>query len=93
MMSGLDAKQQGFLAKHPDNPHPTTDTPINDTKPVRSTLKDTIAAHKKAKAVGKPLPLRPRSAQPTPVEVNTTHNDLSVEEPVKPLLENSKSKV
>ena len=90
MMSSLDAKQQGLLAKHPDNPNPTTDHPIPEVKPVHSSLKATIAAHKKAKATGKDLALRPRSTQTTSVVPDTSDIDSLFEEPTNPSLENAK---
>lgn len=84
-MSALDAKQQGLLAKHPANPNPITDHPTTATKQATSSLKDTIAAHKRAKATGTEIPLRPRSViTPPTAEVrplaSQTITQASVEE-------------
>ncbi|KAI9879294.1 MAG: suppressor of tub2 mutation [Pleopsidium flavum] len=77
IMSALDATQQGLLEKHPGNPNPSKSTNTSaavagrpaafsrstNAIPARSSLKDTIAAQKKAKLAGKDLPERPGSAQ------------------------------
>jgi len=80
ILHALDTKQQGLLAKHPANPNPTTNNPTTATKPASSSLKDTIAAHKRAKATGIDLPLRPRTVITTKAtgEESTQHASVGV---------------
>ena len=74
IMGGLDAKSRQLLEKDPSNPNPSRATfttsvgPSSSTNPraaassARSTLKDTIAAQKKAALAAKRIPDRPNSA-------------------------------
>lgn len=78
IMSNLDKKQQDLLIEHPSNPIPhkvsATHTTAAGAKPgfshsttsvpARPSIKETIAAQKKAKLAGKHLPERPGSAEP-----------------------------
>lgn len=77
-MSTLDKKQQDLLIEDPSNPNqhrvPASHTTAAGAKPgfshsttsvpARPSIKETIAAQKKAKLVGKHLPERPGSAEP-----------------------------
>ena len=77
-MSSLDKKQQDLLIEDPSNPNPYK-VPVRHTAtagakpgfshsttsvPARPSIKETIAAQKKAKLAGKNLPERPGSAEP-----------------------------
>ena len=78
IMSNLDKKQQDLLIEDPSNPNPqkllVSHTTAVGAKPgfshsttsipARPSIKETIAAQKKAKLAGKHLPERPGSAEP-----------------------------
>ena len=78
LMSTLDKKQQDLLIEDPSNPNPhklpALHTAVAVAKPgfshsttsvsARPSIKETIAAQKKAKLAGKHLPERPGSAEP-----------------------------
>ncbi|KAF6220600.1 hypothetical protein HO133_003033 [Letharia lupina] len=78
IMSTLDKKQQDLLIEDPSNPNPhkipAPHTTVAGAKPgfshsttsvpARPSIKETIAAQKKAKLAGKHLPERPGSAEP-----------------------------
>lgn len=76
ILFGLDERNQKALISHPANPHPdhvlTTQTASGKSVlsksttsvPARPSIKETIAARKKAANAGKNLPSRPGSAEP-----------------------------
>ena len=78
IMSTIDKKQQDLLTEDPSNPNPHKVAAPHTTAagakpgfshsttsvPARPSIKETIAAQKKAKLAGKHLPERPGSAEP-----------------------------
>ena len=77
IMSNLSAQHQDMLVKHPANPHPqqaitTSSAPSKSVfskstgaVPNRPSIKEAIAAQKRARAAGRDLPERPGSAAET----------------------------